>query len=442
MTAEVLGASRTVVDAIEMALRELQRSLAGGAGREALTLASENEPLLLVVEDVNRALQPARFLERLAEWADAAAAERDRGRWQVLCPVWPRTIASVSENGRKSIGDSMMGLLRFTEEEGVAAVRRRRGIPVPLLEAQAVASALGYDPLLIGLHGEDHAVDAANIIRGFVDRSLERLAAEEGAYQPAEYRRGLRKLAMEFLERRQLEPAFADVVDWLGDESGDVRRFREVVRAREIGRLEGSGENQRVAFRHDRVRDHFLAGAVAHELERNVLSTAVMADPFYAELIGMALAGDAMAKDAVDARQRGVRAGTLATSLPGKESEWFPHQTATSFPAHRARWKTSRSGTTDFLRRNWGPCAWAPTRNGCLPGRSCRSRRRRWVRPSSAPSPLESCSRGSIPERTPLRPPSTRPASTRLFARWTAMRPASAGATRKRVAADAAAWSR
>ena len=85
-------------------------------------LASENEPLLVVVEDVNRALQPARFLERLAEWADAVAAERDRGRWQVLCPVWPRTIASVSENGRKSIGDSMMGLLRFTEEEGVAVV--------------------------------------------------------------------------------------------------------------------------------------------------------------------------------------------------------------------------------------------------------------------------------------------------------------------------------
>ena len=50
VTDEVLGMSLTVEDAIERTLRNLQPYLASGAGSEALSLTSEHEQFLLVIE--------------------------------------------------------------------------------------------------------------------------------------------------------------------------------------------------------------------------------------------------------------------------------------------------------------------------------------------------------------------------------------------------------
>ena len=208
-TAEVLGESRTLADAVDATLRELHPLLAVGEGREAFALGSETSPLLVVVEDVNRAASPARVLGKLASWGKSAQEGKERVRWRVLCPVWPLTTALLSDNAHEFLSNSSISLSSFTEKEGIAAVQRHCAEPLPLLDAKAVATALGYDPLLIALHAdEDSTPEPKAVIWSFVERSLGRLATGNGQYTVGEYRSALRSLSLELLERKQLEPLF------------------------------------------------------------------------------------------------------------------------------------------------------------------------------------------------------------------------------------------
>ena len=244
---EVLGTSLTVEDAIERTLRNLQPTLAGGAGSEALSLTSENEQFLLVIEDINRSAQPARLVETLAAWSARATTGKGSRRWRILCPVWPRTIALASSNADKIANEAAVAVASFAQREGIAAVKRRRP-GVTVLEAEAVASALGFDPLLIALHGgSDATPEPETVIQSYIERELQRVAASDGTYTAGEYRDALRTLPLEMLKRGQLEPTFADVLEWTVEKRPIAAMFRDLARHREVVRLEGTMENQRVA---------------------------------------------------------------------------------------------------------------------------------------------------------------------------------------------------
>ena len=301
VSAEVLGESHSVADAIDATLRKLHPSLAVGEGRGALSLASESSPLLVVVEDVNRSASPTRLLEKLASWGKTTVAGQEPIRWRVLCPVWPRRTASVRDQSRETVDKSTIWVGPFSDEEGIAAVQRRRSEPLPLLEAKTIASSLGYDPLLIALHASgDSNPEPTAVIKDFLQRRLEGLAAVEGGYTAGEYWLALRSLSLALLERKQLEPSFTDVVEWIGEQSSTVRMLREIVKAGEVARLGRRLEKQRIIFRHDRVRNYLLADAVAHALRRGELSQSVTSDPYFAGVIGIALAGGEATKAGID----------------------------------------------------------------------------------------------------------------------------------------------
>ncbi|MCY4002687.1 MAG: hypothetical protein OXF33_03135 [Rhodospirillales bacterium] len=300
VTDEVLGAALTVEDSIERTLRNLQPSLAAGAGSEALSLMSENEQLLLIIEDINRSAQPSRLVEKLAAWSARAKTGKGGVHWRILCPVWPRTFALAGSN-TETIGNQAAALVTsFAPREGVAAVkRRRRGVTD--LEAEAVASALGFDPLLIALHGgSDATPEPETVIQSYVERELQRIAATDGTYTAGEYRDALRRLALEMLDRSQLEPTFAEIRNWTVKEIPMAAMLRDLARHREVIRLEGTTENQRVVFRHDRVRDHLLADSIKDAVCRDELSSKVLSDPYFAEVIGMAIARSGIAMGAID----------------------------------------------------------------------------------------------------------------------------------------------
>ena len=300
VTDGVVRSSLTVNDAIERTLRNLQPNLADGEGSEALSLTSENEEFLVVIEDVNRAAQPARLVETLAVWSTRATTTRDGRRWRILCPVWPRTMALVSSNTEKIANEAAVLVTSFAQREGIAAVKEWRSI-VTDLEAEAVASALGFDPLLIGLHGStDSTPEPETVIQSYVERELQRVAATDGTYTAGEYRDALRTLALEMLMRRQLKPTFSDVLNWIVETAPIAAIFRELARHREVVRLEETTENQRIAFRHDRVRDHLLADAIRDAIIRDALPSEVTSEPYFAEFMGMAIARSGVSLGAID----------------------------------------------------------------------------------------------------------------------------------------------
>ena len=169
------------------------------------------------------------------------------------------------------------------------------------LEAEAVASALGFDPLLIALHGSTDATpEPETVIQSYIERELRRVAASDGTYTAGEYRDALRTLTLEMLNRRQLEPTFAEVVNWTVEERPIAAMLRDLARHREVVRLEETAEFQRVAFRHDRVRDHLLADATKDAISRDALPAEVMSEPYFAEVIGMAIARNGVPSEVID----------------------------------------------------------------------------------------------------------------------------------------------
>ena len=300
VTEGVVESSLTVEEAIDGTLRSLQPNLADGAGSEALSLSSENEEFILVVEDVNGAAQPARLIEKIATWGTRATIERDSRRWRILCPVWPRTLALASGKTDKIANEAAVSVALFARKEGIAAVKKHRP-SVTELEAEAVASALGFDPLLIALHGSTDATpEPETVIQLYIEREVRRVAATDGTYTAGEYRNALRVLALEMLNRGQLEPTFADVVNWTVEAPSIAAMLRDLARYREVIRLDETAQIQRLGFRHDRVRDHLLADAIKDGISRDAVPAEVMSELYFAEVIGMAISSNGVPSEVVD----------------------------------------------------------------------------------------------------------------------------------------------
>ena len=287
MKDDVIAQSLSVEEAIDHTLRRLQPSLGQDVGGEALSLASEGSPMVLVLEDVNRSPQPARMVELLAGWSKQASQGNDR-RWRMLCPAWPRTIALTRDEVRKLVGDTSTVVGTFSKREGVASVRRRRSGDTEL-QAEAIAASLGFDPLLIALHDDmDSEPDADSVIETYIDRAVERLSASAGTHVASEYRTALRRVSLELLERRQLDPAFSDMVEWTREDPAIADRLRQLLANGEVVHLEGPVRNQRIAFRHDRVRHQLLADAAKYAMCLEGGPVAAIMDPYFAEVVGTA----------------------------------------------------------------------------------------------------------------------------------------------------------
>lgn len=298
---DVVAAALTVDQAVDMALRQLHPTLAPNSGSEARLLCPPDRPLLLVVEDVNKSGQAPLLLEKLAGWKPASGAPPQS--WRILCPVWPQMLAALGDEARKRIETLAVTGATFTPAEGCAAVQRRAslaGTVVSSLGAEAVSAALGHDPLLIALRDPSSAPQPHRVIGDFVDSSLQRTVAARREYTAAEYRNALRVLARTMLKHRNQNPTWGEVRDWVGQAAETVAMLRHVAHQGEVLRLVGGSSSERLAFRHDRVREWLLIDTVAQQMRVGHIDDEILADPFLAEVIGAALVQDAIPVEFVE----------------------------------------------------------------------------------------------------------------------------------------------
>ena len=289
---EIIAEAPSLELAIDATLRRLHPSLVSGAGSQALALASERTPLLMVVEDINKSTQPSLLIERLASWSKQQNKYSSATSWQILCPVWPRILTALGDEARGRINRFVLEASSFTAEESTAAVQRRyehAGIPITRLNAQALASAVGHDPLLIALQAAAATPNSDNVIQTFIENSLGRLSESRGEFTAGEYRHRLRHFVATMLKRRCFDPTMTDVVAWFSDQSETTRSLRHIVYFGEIIRAIGPVSDERLLFRHDRVGDWLCADAAADFMRRDVMPETVLTDPYFAEIIGAAL---------------------------------------------------------------------------------------------------------------------------------------------------------
>lgn len=309
---QVINSALTIEQAIEAALVQLHPKLVSGSGTDALSFCSADQPLVLVIEDINRSGQGPLLAEKLAKWSvvkapatfnDRSEGRADRRRWRVLCPIWPDILAALGDVPRKQIQSlSTVGTV-LTIREGREAVQRRarlRGAFLSELDADAVSDALGHDPLLIALHKPKGQLKPKRVIEQFIGSSAARLAAKIGEYTASEYREALRTMANAMLTHRTLDPSWPTLLTWVTGHSDASSMLRHLVHHGEIIRLLGVGSKESLAFRHDRVRDTLFSEAIASMIHTHTLSDDLLAEPYFAEVIGAALLDEGIPVSIID----------------------------------------------------------------------------------------------------------------------------------------------
>ncbi|RJF90646.1 hypothetical protein D3876_10545 [Sphingomonas cavernae] len=284
---DVVEEAASLSGAVMTSLRRLHPSLAESSS--AMSLASAARPVLLLIEDINHAVNPSRAIEKVARWAGEATGEENRGSptWRILCPVWPRVMNGLSEQARRLVEPMLVQPKPFTPEDGIAALEAKAKAvdhPISTAASYALSTALGHDPLLIGLHAFGATSTPDAVISDFVERSLRRCESRTGI--PAgELHVALLQMTQQMLQRRRLAPSWNDVTGW-STISPSLHALRQLVAHGEVVRLEGSSARQKVGFRHDRVRDHLLVEAAAALLDADALGDDIVGDPFFAAVFG------------------------------------------------------------------------------------------------------------------------------------------------------------
>jgi hypothetical protein len=292
LTDEAIASSVSLEQAVETTLVQLHPSLMAGCGSVAVQLSSSDRRLLLLVEDVSRSGRGAVLIEKIARWENDKAKKDGTASWQLLCPVWPQVMSSLSEDARRRINNRAVVGTVFSAEEGAEAVERRRsldGRSITKLEAARISEALGHDPLLIALHDPANTPDTSQTIAQFVEASLQRLAAAKGEFSPAEYGKALSDLASAMLLNRRMEPAWLEMLRWPAL-AGHSTALRHIVHQGDVIRLAGPSTAEGLAFRHDRVREWLLARAAFDLIRAKAMPDDIAAEPYFAEIFGLALA--------------------------------------------------------------------------------------------------------------------------------------------------------
>jgi hypothetical protein len=130
---------------------------------------------------------------------------------------------------------------------------------------------------------------SSQVIEKFLRKRLEELSASKPEAGLAEdYEGSLLALARRMLEERTLEPSWQQASSWF-EGSGHEGRLRRLTSQREIVRLEGEGQPRKLAFRHDRLRDHLLSRVFQAWMAGGEVVPSLLAEPYYAEILGQAL---------------------------------------------------------------------------------------------------------------------------------------------------------
>ena len=304
---DTIASATSLEQAVMVELRRLY-PLLSLLGPSALEFCSADHPILLIVEDINQSGKEApRLAEKLANWShDSSGKDAEHAlaaSWRLICPVWPESLDTVREQDKKRISRLCVMANGFSKEEGTNAVLARghlAGHPYSRLRAQEVASALGHDPLLIALHDPREKPEPDLVIAEYIEHSLVRAAADDHGHPPADYRQALCVLACEMLRRRQIELDWLEVKGWSNNDGEFSLLLDRTARKGELLRFAGTSREQRLIFRHDRVRDWVLADGVTELHRTGRLCDDLVADPYFAEVLGAALAHSAAWEDMLE----------------------------------------------------------------------------------------------------------------------------------------------
>jgi hypothetical protein len=296
-----LEAASSLSDAITRTLCSLYPKLSPAAASNWAAVCGKRR-LLVIIDDINRAANRIRLLQRLQGWTalvDTASSTQPRSqdRIVVICPVWTHVWEASRDPTKIQSWVRTISFGSLKPSEGADAVERvtaSRGLILTRKEAEQCAANLNNDPYLIGIFGT--LVNATttrtelrqlteNVIRKYVDRMLREASSRSNdSFTATDLRETLRAIVTQMLLKKDLRPLWSKVRAWLNELPHPIPQGADFLRS--DARICRLAEGDVLTFRHDRLM-HFLAVECLPQLLK---FESVITEVYFAEMIGQVLA--------------------------------------------------------------------------------------------------------------------------------------------------------
>jgi hypothetical protein len=250
------------------------------------------QEIVLIVDDINKDESPQKLVEKLILWSTMPASIKAK----IICPVWPKNL-SVKYNPRDGKEHyTQIALPPLTETDAVLLIDKKiEGCALSLSRHQkkTLLKDLGKDPLLLTIFlenstrsGRYDALDTLDILSEYVGNRISDIA--ENIQAPAiSLRQASHGLGRSMLAHRNLQPSYEQIQQWFDGKQAPLSSLGSIAADKQILQFHYDGSIQ---FRHDRIRDSILIDTIATLLPSPEENRDVLSDPYFAELIGSALA--------------------------------------------------------------------------------------------------------------------------------------------------------
>ncbi len=298
---------------------------------------------LVIIDDINKSDNPTALLDKIISWNEA----KQEGSISVLCPVWPKYLNALDNKLQKKNKFLHISLESLSFYDCRAIIQQRIDHKFLKLTDQQIHALIidtGFDPLLIDfslqLINENRQYDESvpgEAIGTYISEQVQQL---HNLNQTPVYliNKALVLLGKEMLKNRKLDPHLSEIEKWLGNDSEESRLINAIAAHRKLFLFDDEGK---IFFRHDRVRDHLLMLCAIPLFNDFLENKEVLDDPYYAEIIGAALAATEMVKESVESL---VMSNPLATyvSLKFLQDDSSDHKMKVVIEAIRV-WRSSVS---------------------------------------------------------------------------------------------------
>lgn len=243
---------------------------------------------IIVIDDINKSTNPGDLLEHILNW-------QSDPRFCIIVPIWQNVYTqlpyAMQRDAKQNFSKVFLDV--YSKEEAFHVLSKAltgsiNGFTTE--QINRIASDLSFDPFLIdtycdleGLNPENCYSLTQNPIDTYLDEKIKSISVKHtvSIYQLKD---ALLSLADIMLRRKQLQlslsafdnpsqPSLVTLLDKIGAEQY-------------IFSIDDRGA---INFKHDKIRDHLLSKQITLLLENPNKNKAILAEPFYAELIGKAL---------------------------------------------------------------------------------------------------------------------------------------------------------
>jgi hypothetical protein len=293
-----VNGAESLWQAVDSTLRRDHPSLEPEAGRHALSIAQPTQRLVLVVDDLNRLPAPEGAFRKVRNWVrhfsdvknSTDTGQSTNASCVVVCPIWPQHFEQLerSPSARSQLPpwERVLDVPNFSSSEAGLIFS---GTGLSALEVERVANELGSDPFLCAIaaedirrHGTAELRGAPEVLRRHLNQQLDRVVKSAG-HPASEYLSALQRLAESMLRSKNFRPTWSDVRNWTND--ADTRqRLTEMLAAHAV--IDIVSPSEVVLFSHD----HFLDALCSEAIPAIIDDSAVRSDPYFAEIIGRAIA--------------------------------------------------------------------------------------------------------------------------------------------------------